>query len=133
MTSTVIAASPLIEPPITSAPLPFSTGLLSPVSMASFTDVWPSMTTPSVGIFSPGFTSTRTPRRSSVTDMSRVAPSDATRCASAGMSRTRLSSAAEAPSTDFISIQWPSSMMSISVASSQKKSSPRRPSTTTLL
>jgi hypothetical protein len=88
---------------------------------------------PSVGIFSPGLTSTRSPRFSPVTVTSRVEPSSATRCASAGVRRTRLSSAAEAPMTDFISIQWPSSMMSMSVASSQKKTSPPSPRTTRAL
>ena len=44
-----------------------------------------------------------------------------TMCASDGMIFTSSSSARDAPMTERISIQCPSSMMSISVASSQKK------------
>ena len=105
VTSIVTAASPFTDPPMTAVPFPFSTGLLSPVSIASLTLVCPSTITPSVGIFSPGFTRTRSPRISLVTGTSWVEPSSFTRWASAGIRRTRLSRAAEAPSTDFISIQ----------------------------
>ena len=45
-------------PPITSSPLPFSTGIGSPVSMDSSTLDCPSKITPSTGIFSPGRTRT---------------------------------------------------------------------------
>jgi hypothetical protein len=47
-----------------------------------------------------------------------------------GSSSTSALSAPDAPITDFISIQWPSSMMSIKVASSQNSTFPCRPSTT---
>lgn len=43
------------------------------------------------------------------------------------------SSALDASPTARISIQWPSSMMSISVASSQKNGMPSRPSTVAAL
>ena len=43
-------------PPITLLPVLFSTGMLSPVSMASFTLLIPSVTTPSSGTLAPGFT-----------------------------------------------------------------------------
>ena len=43
------------------------------------------------------------------------------------------SSALDASPTDRISIQWPSSMMSIRVASSQKKGMPSRPNTVAAL
>ncbi|GBE58419.1 hypothetical protein BMS3Abin01_01356 [bacterium BMS3Abin01] len=75
-TSMVNEPSPLTDPPITSSPGPLETGLDSPVSMASFTEVRPSVTTPSTGTFSPGFTSTRSPTDSSATGTSSVAPSD---------------------------------------------------------
>ena len=42
--------------PVTLSPTFFSTGILSPVSIDSSTDVWPSTTTPSTGILLPGFT-----------------------------------------------------------------------------
>src|SRR3989344_3925606 len=48
----------LIVPPITALPAAFSTGMDSPVSMDSSTEELPSSTTPSVGIFSPGRTTT---------------------------------------------------------------------------
>ena len=49
------------------------------------------------------------------------------------MSLASSSRALEAPITDFISIQCPSSMMSTRVASSQKNILPVRPKTTALL
>ncbi len=45
----------------TSSPSPLSTGMLSPVSAASFTALDPSRITPSTGIFSPGRTTKRSP------------------------------------------------------------------------
>src|SRR5712692_5643123 len=62
-----MAASPLTAPPITASPSPRSTGWLSPVSSAWLTVVRPSTTTPSVGIRSPGFTITLSPRVSVLT------------------------------------------------------------------
>ena len=46
----------LSVPPVTSSPTFFPTGIGSPVSMDSSTLEWPSMITPSTGIFSPGRT-----------------------------------------------------------------------------
>ena len=46
----------LILPPKTLLPIVFSTGILSPVSIASSIDVNPCVTAPSTGIFSPGLT-----------------------------------------------------------------------------
>ena len=51
----------LTLPPMTSLPTHFSTGRLSPVSMASLTLLSPSVTTPSTGTRWPGFTSTMSP------------------------------------------------------------------------
>ena len=56
--------------PNTSSPGPFSTGRLSPVSIASSTVDVPSATTPSTGIFSPGRTITVSPGTTSSTGMS---------------------------------------------------------------
>ena len=42
--------------PITLLPIPFSTGILSPVSIDSSIAVLPSITSPSTGSFSPGLT-----------------------------------------------------------------------------
>ena len=51
----------LTLPPMTSLPSAFSTGRLSPVSMASLTLLSPFTTTPSSGIRAPGFTSSTSP------------------------------------------------------------------------
>ena len=117
---------------MTCSPGPRVTGRDSPVSMDSLRLERPSMITPSVGTFSPGFTSTRSPGLSALTGISSTLPSGLSRCASAGRSFTKASSAPEAPMTERISIQWPSSMTSISVASSQKNTAPGSPSTTAL-
>ena len=45
----------------TRSPTSLSTGMLSPVSAASLTAVWPSSTTPSTGMFSPGRTTNTSP------------------------------------------------------------------------
>ena len=51
----------LILAPTTLLPIVFSTGILSPVSIDSSIEVLPSITSPSTGIFSPGFTMTISP------------------------------------------------------------------------
>ena len=51
----------LTLPPMTSLPGAFSTGRLSPVSMASLTLLSPWVTVPSAGTRAPGFTSTTSP------------------------------------------------------------------------
>ena len=48
----------LMVPAATVSPTAFSTGMGSPVNMDSSMAVWPSMTSPSTGIFSPGRTRT---------------------------------------------------------------------------
>ena len=53
-TRTSSAPAPLTVPPVTRMPSVFSTGSASPVSMDSSTWDWPSSTTPSAAIFSPG-------------------------------------------------------------------------------
>ena len=52
---------PLTVPPVTLLPFVFSTGIGSPVTIDSSTDVLPSITTPSTGTFSPGRTRNRSP------------------------------------------------------------------------
>ncbi len=117
---------------MTSSPSPLVTGRDSPVSMDSLRLLRPSTITPSVGIFSPGRTRTRSPARNMVTGTSSMRSPSASRWATVGMSLTRASKAREAPITERISIQCPRSMMSMRVASSQKKTLPERPSTTAL-
>jgi hypothetical protein len=103
------------------------------VSIASSTELSPATMTPSAGIFSPGLIRTLSSTASSFSGTSFTLPSGMSLCASEGMSLASSSKAREAPITDFISIQCPSSMMSMRVASSQKNILPVRPNTTALL
>ena len=57
-------------------------------------------------------------------------PSGMSLWASEGIRFANSSRALEAPMIDLILIQWPSSMTSIKVASSQKNTLPLRPNTT---
>ena len=51
----------LMVAPMTWSPAFFSTGMGSPVSIDSSTALWPDVTTPSTGTFSPGRTTTMSP------------------------------------------------------------------------
>ena len=64
--------------PITSSPIFLGTGNGSPVSIDSSTADAPSVTTPSTGIFSPGFTITRSPGTTASTASSVSLPSRTT-------------------------------------------------------
>ena len=68
-----------IVAPNTSASGSLSTGRLSPVSIDSSTDDWPSTTTPSTAIFSPGRTMTMSPATTSSIGTSSSSPSRTTR------------------------------------------------------
>ena len=65
----------LILAPVTLLPTFFSTGILSPVSIDSSTDVYPSITTPSTGILVPGFTNSISPISTSSIGVSTSLPS----------------------------------------------------------
>ena len=65
--------------------------------------------------------------------MSWTVPSGISLWASEGISRASSSSAFEAPITDFISIQCPTSITSMRVTSSQKNGIPSSPNTTAAL
>ena len=56
-----IAPVPLVVPPITLAPTVFATGIDSPVTIDSSTELVPSVTDPSTGTASPGRTRSRSP------------------------------------------------------------------------
>jgi len=122
-----------MAPPMSFAPVSLFTGVDSPVSIASSTELLPATITPSAGTFSPGLMRTLSPTASSPSGTSFTLPSGMSLWASEGISLASSSSALDAPITDFISIQWPSSMMSTSEASSQKNILPARPKTTALL
>ena len=77
-------------PATTSSPRAFSTGMGSPVSMDSSTAVWPSTTSPSTGIFSPGRTRTRSPCSTCSIAMSTSSPSLTTRAVRACRPMRRL-------------------------------------------
>ncbi|KAF5053511.1 hypothetical protein DSECCO2_397590 [anaerobic digester metagenome] len=70
---------PLMVAPMTSDPSSLDTGRLSPVMMLSSTDERPSITVPSVGIFSPGRTIITSPTSRSSTAISTSWPSRSTR------------------------------------------------------
>ena len=63
----------------TSVPASLATGMLSPVSIDSSTLEFPETTTPSVGIFSPGRTTTRSPLTTPSMGISVSTPSRTTR------------------------------------------------------
>ena len=118
--------SPLLTvPPSTRSPSALLTGRDSPVIMASFSSDAPWATSPSAGTLEPGRTSTMSPARRSPAGTTRVSPPSPIRSAVSGMSLASASSAPDAWRTLRISSQWPSSITSISVTSSQKKLSPR--------
>ena len=75
----------LSVPPITASPIRFSTGIGSPVIIDSSTELSPSVSQPSTGIFSPGRTRRVSPTRTSSSGTSRSMPSRTTR-ASGGAS-----------------------------------------------
>lgn len=81
---------------------------------------------PSAGTRAPERTSTRSPAASSPSETVSV-PDSVTRSASSGSSAASASSAPEAWPSARISIQWPSSMMTTSSASSHQKSSMNPP------
>ncbi len=114
---------PLTVPAMTFAPSTFGTGTDSPVIIDSFTSLLPLCTMPSAGTLAPGRTSTRSPSRSAeIATSSIVSPT--MRCAVLGSSRASSRSAPDACEIDRISIQWPSSMMVTSEASSHHNASP---------
>lgn len=65
----------LIEPPVSGSPGTLSTGIDSPESIDSSTDVVPSTVVPSTGIRAPGFTRSRSPLRTKAAGISRSRPS----------------------------------------------------------
>ncbi|VVC72032.1 Uncharacterised protein [uncultured archaeon] len=117
-TLTVSAPSTLSEPPITSLPTFFATGLDSPVIRDSSTSLDPKTTVPSTGIFSPGFTSTTSPFfKDAVSTGTIFFP--ATRLAFGGIIRAIDSSAPVAAFTARISMRCPNKRKTVRVEISQ--------------
>ena len=131
-TRTRIAVSVATVPATTCAPGPRATVDDSPVIIDSSIAAVPSITSPSAGTRPPGRTMTTSPTASSdgetvsVVDVpfapSWVEPFETTRSASSGSSAASASSALEACMIERISIQWPSSMITMRSASSHQKS-----------
>ncbi len=105
----------LMEPPITVAPAVLSTGMLSPVSMLSSTADSPSMTTPSVAIFSPGRTTKMSPTTTSSTGTSTSSPFFTTRAVLACRS-TSLRMASDVRPLAFASRYFPNRIRDIIIA-----------------
>ena len=125
-TRTRMAVSVATVPATTWSPGPRLTVVDSPVIMDSSMAAVPSTTSPSAGTRPPGRTITTSPTRRSDGATVSVAevPSAAsvTRSASSGSSAASASSADDVAWIDRISIQWPSSMITIRRAISHQKS-----------
>ncbi len=106
-------------PPITAAPACFSTGIDSPVSMDSSTLEAPSITSPSAGIFSPGFTITVSPAMTDSAGTSISCPARTT-CAVAGFRSISLRTAAEERFLIISSMYLPSSTKAMMTAETSK-------------
>ena len=122
VTRTYSVPSPFCDPPNTESPAPLATSRASSVTSASFTCDSPRTTSPSAGTISPASTMTVCPTCTSSSGTSAKEPPGCSTCACAGRSSAISLSASPAPITARISTQWPKSMMTMSVASSQKKS-----------
>ncbi len=122
VTSTRRPESVATVPATTSSPLLRRTVRDSPVIIDSSMLAAPSTILPSAGTLPPGRTTTTSPtRRSAGATVMTSSPS--TRSASSGSNAARESRAEVGCARERISIQWPSSMMTISSASSHQKSS----------
>ena len=123
VTSTRRPESVATVPATTGSPGPRRTGRDSPVIIDSSTSAVPSTTWPSAGTRPPGRTTTTSPTpqvgRATGHDVRRRP----TRSASSGSSAASESSADVVCASERISIQWPSSMITIRSASSHQKSS----------
>ena len=90
----VSAPSWFTVPPVTASSFALTTGIGSPVSIDSSTWLWPSITTPSTGTFSPGRTRSTSPACTSSSGTSASLPSLAIRRAVFGASPSSALSAA---------------------------------------
>ena len=98
----------LTEPPTTSSPSPFSTGIDSPVTRLSSTDELPLTIRPSTGTLSPGRRRTGSPTTISAVGSFTSPPSRNTIAVGGTMSNSALRLSL-VPLRLFISIQWPKS------------------------
>ncbi|MDI2023326.1 hypothetical protein PJL18_03874 [Paenarthrobacter nicotinovorans] len=124
VTRTVLSVATV--PATTGSPSARSTVLDSPVIIDSSNSARPSTMVPSAGIRAPDRTRTTSPCLSSDTGTVST-PASVTRSASSGRRAARASKAPCADPSALISIQWPSSMMATSNASSHQKSKSKFP------
>ena len=112
----------LSVPPIMAAPGFFATGMDSPVSIDSSTADEPSITSPSVGTFSPGLTMTTSP---TITDSAGTSISTLSRttCACAGLRSMSLRTAADERFLIISSMYLPSSTKAMITALTSKYTS----------
>ena len=125
LTLTVIAESAVTVPATTLSPTLRVTRSDSPVIIDSSSSAVPSMITPSAGTLPPGRTITTSPWTRSAGATVSVCPppgSPTTRSASSGINDASESSADVVCAIERISIQCPSSMMTMRSASSHQKS-----------
>ena len=115
---TLSAPSPLIVPPITWLPARLETGIDSPVTMASLSELSPSITSPSTGTCSPGRTRRRSPVDSILVETSSTS-SSFSRWAVLGMSLRSSRRAPVVPRIARISSQCPRSNTATRVEISQ--------------
>ncbi len=122
VTSTRSPESVATVPAVTVSPTPRETGRDSPVTIDSSTSACPSITRPSAGMLPPGRTTTTSPTARSAGDTVTMR-SPSTRSASSGRRAASESSADVVAASERISIQCPSSMMTMRSASSHQNSS----------
>jgi hypothetical protein len=111
---------PFTVPAVTGSPAVFSTGMGSPVSMASSTELRPSTTTPSTGTLSPGRTRRRSPGFTCSSGTSCSRPSGPTRRAVGGARPSRALIALLVRPRARSSSTWPSRTSVVMTAAASK-------------
>jgi len=122
-----ITRAPLVlsVAPITLSPTRLATGIGSPVSMDSSTELPPSVTTPSTGTFSPGRTRSKSPTCTWVRGTSSSVPSSRMRRAVLGARPSSDLMAAEVCDLALSSSIWPSSVSEMITTAASKYTATR--------
>ncbi len=117
-----ITSAPLVlsVAPISSSPGPLGTGIGSPVSIDSSTELLPSITTPSTGTFSPGRTRSELPTWTWASGTSASLPSALIRRAVFGARPSSDLIAADVCERAFSSSSWPRSVSEMITAAASK-------------
>ena len=122
-----ITSAPLVlsVAPITLSPTRLVTGIGSPVSMDSSTELPPSVTTPSTGTFSPGRTRSKSSTCTWFSGISSSVPSSRMRRAVLGARPSSDLMAAEVCDRALSSSTWPSSVSEMITAAASKYTATR--------